>query len=170
MTSRTPSTPPNARGKVAPRTSVPPRVAPVRTATSNTRTPSVPPRSSAQVASAQTNLDFAPYRGPSKEGRKDARRFLALWAVAVLATGIAFVTHLALRFETVRLGYEVGRERRVQRELLDQRRVLSLEAATLKQPSRVETIARSTLSMDTPTSAQVVPMTGGASRAAGRVR
>ena len=36
-------------------------------------------------------------------------RFLPLWCVAVLATATAFVVHLAIRFETVRLGYEVGR-------------------------------------------------------------
>ena len=66
-----------------------------------------------------------------------ARRFLALWTIAVLATAAAFVAHLALRFETVRLGYDVGHARREQQSLVEQRRLLSLEAATLGQADRV---------------------------------
>ena len=39
-------------------------------------------------------------------------RFLALWTVAVLATGAAFVAYLALRFESVRIGYQLDRANR----------------------------------------------------------
>ena len=100
-----------------------------------------------------------------------ARRFLALWAIAVLATAAAFVAHLALRFETVRLGYDVGGARREQRALVEQRRLLSLEAATLGQAARVEAVARGALGMDVPEPSRVVPMGARASlRAAGGVR
>ncbi|MEM6961946.1 MAG: cell division protein FtsL [Myxococcota bacterium] len=85
-------------------------------------------------------------------------RFLLLWAVAVLSTGSAFVVHLALRFETVRLGYEVGEARREQRRLIEQQRLLAIEAATLRQTDRIEYIARYGLGMDVPTAARVVPM------------
>ena len=44
----------------------------------------------------------------------------------------AFVVHLSIRFETVRLGYEVSEERGRQRELLQDRRLLSIEGATLR--------------------------------------
>jgi len=87
-------------------------------------------------------------------------RFLALWAVAVIATAAAFVTHLALRFETVRLGYDVGRARREQRRLIEARRLLSLEAATLRQAARVEAVARGTLHMDVPDPTRTVPIEG----------
>ena len=60
-------------------------------------------------------------------------RFLLLWTAAVMATAAAFIVHLTLRFETVRLGYEVGAARHEQRHLIEQRRVLSIEAATLRQ-------------------------------------
>jgi cell division protein FtsL len=100
-----------------------------------------------------------------------ARRFLALWAIAVLATAAAFVAHLALRFETVRLGYDVGAARRTQRSLVEQRRLLSLEAATLGQADRVEAVARGSLGMDVPQPERVVPMGARASRrASGSVR
>jgi len=98
-------------------------------------------------------------------------RFLALWAAAVLATAAAFVVHLALRFETVRLGYEVGQGRREQRRLVEQRRLLAIEAATLGQANRVEAIARGTLGMEVPDPSRVVPVEGRArGRASGRVR
>ncbi len=98
-------------------------------------------------------------------------RFLALWTAAVLACAAAFVVHLALRFETVRLGYEVGQSRRDQRRLIEQRRLLAIEAATLRQADRVEAVARGTLEMDVPEPERVVPIDGRRRRrAAGRVR
>lgn len=86
------------------------------------------------------------------------QRFLPLWCVAVLATAAAFVVHLAIRFETVRLGYEVSDERTRQRELLQDRRLLSIEAATLRQSGRIETIARGTLGMEVPKPTRIVTM------------
>jgi len=99
-------------------------------------------------------------------------RFLALWTAAVLATAAAFVVHLAMRFETVRLGYDVGRARREQRSLIESRRLLAIEAATLRQAARIETVARGALEMDVPEPARIVPIEGGAEarRTAGRVR
>ena len=98
-------------------------------------------------------------------------RFLPLWCVAVLATAAAFVVHLSIRFETVRLGYEVSEERERQRDLLQDRRLLSIEAATLRQSGRVETIARGTLGMEVPNPTRIVTMPEARSRkAAGRVR
>lgn len=96
----------------------------------------------------------------------------SLWMVAVVAATIAFVAHLALRFETVRLGYEVGRARRAQRELVEERRLLSIEAATLRDSERVEAIARGTLGMDLPAADRIVPVGAGseARRASGRMR
>lgn len=98
-------------------------------------------------------------------------RFLSLWCVAVFATAAAFVVHLAIRFETVRLGYEVSEERERQRELLQDRRLLSIEAATLRQSGRIETIARSTLGMEVPKPTRIITMKDqGKAPAAGRVR
>jgi cell division protein FtsL len=99
-------------------------------------------------------------------------RFLLLFSVAVVATACAFVVHLALRFETVRLGYEVGEARRDQRQLIEARRLLSIEAATLRQAPRIETVARGTLEMEIPEAERVVPIDERASRprASGRVR
>jgi cell division protein FtsL len=87
-------------------------------------------------------------------------RFLALWTAAVLAASAAFVAHLALRFETVRLGYRVGEARKEQRELIEKRRLLAIEAATLRQAARIEALARGSLGMDVPESERIVPIDG----------
>jgi cell division protein FtsL len=98
-------------------------------------------------------------------------RVLWLWAAAVIATASAFVAHLSLRLETVRLGYDVGQARREERRLIEERRLLSIEAATLRDPGRVETVARGSLGMDVPDADHVVPVGHGAARrASGRMR
>lgn len=102
-----------------------------------------------------------------------AARFLMLWTAAVLATAAAFVVHLSMRFETVRLGYDVGSARAEQRRLIEQRRLLALEAATLRQRERVQTIAAGRLEMSVPDAEHVVSIeTTGTRRrnTAGRTR
>ena len=98
-------------------------------------------------------------------------RFLLLWTAAVIATAAALIAHLAPRLETVRLGYDVGQARREQRELLESQRMLAIESATLREPGRVETVARGRLGMDVPEPERVVPVGSGARRGtAGRMR
>lgn len=95
---------------------------------------------------------------------KKKSRFLALWTCAVIATAAAFVAHLTVRFETVRLGYEVGEQRKEQRRLIEERRLLAIEAATLRQTSRIETVARGTLHMDVPSSDRILSIRGALAR------
>lgn len=82
-------------------------------------------------------------------------RFLTLWCAAVIAAAAAFVVHLAIRFETVKLGYAVSEARLEQRRLEQDRRLLSIEAATLRQAGRIEAIARGSLGMELPDPAQL---------------
>jgi len=125
---------------------------------------------------AEDETKESPARRPRRRGKKRsslAARFLMLWMAAVLATAAAFVVHLAMRFETVRLGYEVGEARREQRRLIEQRRLLAIEAATLRESARVETVARGVLQMDVPDDRRVVPVVRSRRqqrRTSGRVR
>jgi cell division protein FtsL len=112
-------------------------------------------------------------RGRVSLGDRSAPRFLALWFAAVLATVAAFVVHLAMRHEVNRLGLEVDAARREQRRLVEQRRLLSTEAATLRQAPRVEAVARGHLEMEVPSPERIVPIDGRprqSRRTAGRVR
>jgi cell division protein FtsL len=101
------------------------------------------------------------------------RRFIALWLAAVVSTTMAFVVHLAVRHENVLLGIDVSAKRAEQRHLLEARRALEIEAETLRDPARVERIAREILEMETASAARIVPI--GRSlpadrRTAGRIR
>src|SRR5690606_9246095 len=99
-------------------------------------------------------------------------RFLALWTVAVLATGAAFVAYLALRFEAVRLGYELDREKQENKRLTELRRMLTVEAQSLRERQRVLAIAERSLGMSTPDKTRVVSVHGAAATraTAGRAR
>lgn len=97
-------------------------------------------------------------------------RFLALWTAAVLAAAASFIVHLTLRFENVRLGYDVGDARKEQRELIESQRLLSIEAATLRQPYRVETVARTTLQMSVPDSPRIIAIDRRTRRTSGSSR
>jgi cell division protein FtsL len=101
------------------------------------------------------------------------RRFLLLYAAAISAVAIASIGYLALRFEIVRLGYEVADARRTERRLIEAKRELDIEAASLRQPRRIEIIARDALDMEIPGPDRIVPMMDARdarSRPAGRAR
>ena len=71
----------------------------------------------------------------------------------------------------MRLGYDVDRARQEERRLVEQQRLLSIEAATLRAPERVETVARGALNMDIPNADRVVTLGSRERRtAAGRMR
>lgn len=100
-------------------------------------------------------------------------QFLALWTVAVLSTGAAFVAYLALRFETVRLGYALDKENQENKRLAEVKRMLSLEVQTLRERQRVAAIAERTLGMATPDKARIVSVEGavrGRAQSAGRAQ
>lgn len=86
---------------------------------------------------------------------------------------MAFVVHLAVRHENVLLGIDLSAKRAEQRHLLQARRALEIEAETLRDPIRIERIARDVLHMEIASAARIVPI-GGAPvrdrRTAGRVR
>ena len=110
------------------------------------------------MRSASAALEYRAQASPFVGGELVRGRFLALWAAPVLATAAALLVHLALRFETVRLGYAVFAERREQRKLIEMHRLLAIESATLRQSSRVEAIARTVLGMDVPDRSRIVPV------------
>lgn len=89
---------------------------------------------------------------------KRARVFLVHWTLAVVACGLAFVVHLAMRGRTVALGYELGKARQEQARLREVKRVHELEAASYKTPQRVEIVARTLLGMEPPGPDRIVPI------------
>jgi cell division protein FtsL len=88
--------------------------------------------------------------------------FVNLWTAAVFATAAACIVHLTLRFDIIRLGYTLAKERAEQEQLIEQRRLLSLEAATLRQMDRVEAVARGAFGMDVVPASRVIAVRSGA--------
>lgn len=82
--------------------------------------------------------------------------FVPIWTVAVIATVCAFVVHLALRSKNLELGYELGRARAEEAKLRETKRVLELEAASYKTPSRVDLVARTILGMDQASEGRII--------------
>ena len=97
-------------------------------------------------------------------------RFGLLWTLAVIAAAAAFCVHLALRFENVRLGYEVTETRNERERLIETSRLLTTEAATLRSADRVEAVARGTLNMSPPRHDEVFPVGGNHRAVSGRIR
>lgn len=98
--------------------------------------------------------------------------WLPSWWASVMATALAFLLHLALVFETYDLGYKVSAAQKRERELKEQRTLLQLEAATLRQLDRIETVARGSLQMESATPQRVIMVGSGAplARVSGRVQ
>ena len=84
---------------------------------------------------------------------------VTLLVVFALVVG-AFIFHLHVRFDGMRLAREVRRENVVREELLRERAKLRLEIASQKSPGRIEVEARERLEMEVPDHDRIVPIRG----------
>lgn len=90
---------------------------------------------------------------------KHHRPFLTLWTLAVAASVLAFVVHLAMRGRTMALAYELGQKRAEQARLREVKRVLELEVSSYQTPQRVEMVARTMLHMEPPAPERIINLT-----------
>lgn len=79
------------------------------------------------------------------------RRLLGLGALLVLAC----IVHVWVRLQVIRVGYDLSAARNLQLRLDHERRELEIELATLRDPARIEEVARR-LGMTAPRAGQVV--------------
>jgi len=80
-------------------------------------------------------------------------RMAILLAIWLLATAFGYVW---CRVQTVKLGYRISAELQRHAVLLDYNKKLQLELASLRQPERVEAIARQQLGLSPPQENQVL--------------
>lgn len=78
------------------------------------------------------------------------RPFLPLWTLSVVAATAALCLHLAIRVESMQIGYQLGDLQNHLARLREVHRVLELEAASHKTPERVDFVARQLLGMSEP--------------------
>jgi cell division protein FtsL len=92
---------------------------------------------------------------------------LVPWKVAIVACALAFLVHVTLCIENVQLFYKLDQATHRERALREQVTLLTLEAATLREPKRLESVARAALGLEVPPPERVI-MVG--ARNAGRSR
>jgi cell division protein FtsL len=94
------------------------------------------------------------------------RRGVGVWAFLLALCTAGALAHVAVRMHGIQIAYALGRERRTNTQLEEQRRRLNIEIGMLKDPDRVIGIARDKLGMGPPAPANVVRLEdGGLSRA-----
>jgi cell division protein FtsL len=75
------------------------------------------------------------------------RRGIGVWAFLLALATAGALAHVAVRMKGIEVAYDIGRERRKNTELEEQRRRLNIEIGMLKDPVRVVRIARDDLHM-----------------------
>jgi len=79
--------------------------------------------------------------------------------LALLTAGA--LAHVAVRLKGIEVAYDLGRERRINTELEEQRRRLHIEIGMLKDPVRVVALARDKLQMGPPAPGDIVRLRAG---------
>jgi len=89
------------------------------------------------------------------------RRGVGVWAFLLALCTAGALAHVAVRMHGIQIAYALGRERRTNTELEEQRRRLNIEIGMLKDPDRVIGIAREQLRMAPAAPENVVRLSGG---------
>ena len=84
------------------------------------------------------------------------RRGAGVWAFLLALVTAGALAHVAVRMHGIQIAYDLGRERRANTELEEQRRRLNIEIGMLKDPDRIITMARDKLHMGPPAPGDVV--------------
>jgi cell division protein FtsL len=84
------------------------------------------------------------------------RRGVGVGAFLLALVTAGALAHVAVRMKGIEVAYDLGRERRVNTELEEQRRRLNIEIGMLKDPVRVVGIARDKLGMGPPPAGAIV--------------
>jgi cell division protein FtsL len=96
------------------------------------------------------------------------RGSVILVVLAFLSLAGAGLAHVTLRIGVVRLGYDIGKLTSEQQALEAERRELLAERARLRNPERIERIAREVLGMTRPEPEQIRTVKPGVSELARR--
>ena len=83
------------------------------------------------------------------------RGFAFYTIVAAGSAGCAALAHVWVRNQVVQVGYELAREKRASEELAQANQRLRVEVDWLKNPARIEQLARRDLRMEAPDPAHI---------------
>jgi len=88
------------------------------------------------------------------------RRGIGVWAFLLALVTAGALAHVGVRLQGIEVAYDLGRERRKNTELEEQRRRLNIEIGMLKDPMRIVRIARDELHMGPAPPGDVIPAGG----------
>jgi cell division protein FtsL len=77
-------------------------------------------------------------------------RGIGVWAFLLALMTAGALLHVGVRMKGIEVAYDLGRERKLNTELEEQRRRLHIEIGMLKDPGRVVALARDKLKMGPP--------------------
>ena len=89
------------------------------------------------------------------------RRGVGVWAFALALLTAGALAHVAVRMHGIQIAYDLGREKRVNSELLERQRSLIIEIGMLKDPGRVIGLAHDKLKMGPPAASNVITLEPG---------
>ena len=89
------------------------------------------------------------------------RRGIGVSAFVLALVTAGAMAHVGVRMKGIEVAYDLGRERRRNTELEEERRRLNIEIGMLKDPGRVVSIARDKLKMGPPAQADIVRLAPG---------
>lgn len=84
------------------------------------------------------------------------RRGIGVGAFLIALATAGALAHVGVRMKGIEVAYDLGRERRTNKELEEHRRRLNIEIGMLKDPVRVVGIARDKLGMGPPPPSAIV--------------
>ena len=90
------------------------------------------------------------------------RGSVLLIVAAFVAVSAAAMAHVSLRLGVVRMGYQIGRLTHERRALEEERRRYATEQSMLKNPARIERLAREKLHMELPDPSRIRTVRPGA--------
>ena len=90
------------------------------------------------------------------------RRGVGVWAFALAILTAGALAHVAVRMHGIQIAYDLGREKRINSELLERQRSLVIEIGMLKNPGRVIGLAHDKLQMGPPAASNVIKLEPGA--------
>jgi cell division protein FtsL len=89
------------------------------------------------------------------------RRGIGVGAFVLALVTAGAMAHVAVRMKGIEVAYDLGREKRVNTQLEEERRRLNIEIGMLKDPVRIVSLARDKLKMGPPAPADIVRLTPG---------
>ena len=89
------------------------------------------------------------------------KRGLGVGAFLLALVTAGALAHVGVRMKGIEVAYDLGREKRVNTQLEEERRRLNIEIGMLKDPVRVVALARETLKMGPPAPNDIVRLVPG---------